>query len=66
MTKQQVTENTGIVFKWGAIATALLSVGIWFNARLSAVEVTQAEHKSDLNHILKSLDRIESRLGTKP
>ncbi len=66
MTKQQITENTGIVFKWGAVGALMLTFGVWVNTRLSAVEITQAEQKSDMRHVMDSLNRIESRLGTKP
>jgi hypothetical protein len=66
MTKQQVTENSGVVFRWGSVAILLLSFGIWVNTRLSAVEITQAEQKSDMRHVMDSLNRIETKIGSKP
>ena len=61
MTKQ-ITENTGLVIRWGVISAAILSVLVWFNTRISAVEISQAEQKSDIRHVLDAVTRIESKL----
>lgn len=60
MTKQQITENTPVVFKMTVIIGAILGVSIWFNNRLSAVEFTQIEQKTDIKYIKESVQRIET------
>jgi uncharacterized membrane protein YciS (DUF1049 family) len=59
MTKP-ISENTPVVFKMTVIIGALLSVGIWFNNRLSAVEMSSVEQKTDIKYIKESVQRIES------
>jgi hypothetical protein len=65
MTKQQVTENSGVVIRWGLIGALVLSLAVWFNTRLSAVEIQQVEQKTDIKHILEIVQELR-QIHNKP
>lgn len=52
MTKQVLSENTGWVVRTGAVVASVLLLCVWFNTRLSAVEIAQAESKTKVDMIL--------------
>jgi hypothetical protein len=62
MTKA-ITENTGVVIRYGVIGALLLAALGTLHTRLSAVEITQAEQKTDIKYIKESVDRIESKVS---
>jgi hypothetical protein len=62
MTKT-ITENTGVVIRYGVIGVLLLAALGTLHNRLSAVEIVQAEQKTDIKYIKEGVDRIESRLA---
>ena len=59
MTKA-ITENTGVVVRWGAVAGAIVLLSIWFNTRLSSVEIAEAEQKAKVDMILDIVKDIRS------
>ena len=52
MTKPILSESTGWVVRTGAVVAAMLLLCVWFNTRLSAVEIGQAESKTKVDMIL--------------
>lgn len=65
MTKQQLQEGTGVVVRLGAIAAAVLALGLIFHNRLSAVEIKQAEQARDVQYILEAVKDMKSTLERK-
>ena len=61
MTKP-ITDGTGVLIRAGAIAAAVIALAAWFNTRLSAVEIQQAEQKSDTRHIIDLVLEIKQDL----
>ena len=61
MTKA-LTENSGVLVRAGAVVAALLSLGVWFNTRLSAVESGQVEAKKDIQYTQDTVREIKSDL----
>ena len=61
MTKA-LTENSGILLRAGAVVAGALSLGVWFNTRLSAVETGQSEVKKDIQYTQDSVREIKSDL----
>jgi hypothetical protein len=59
MTKN-ITENSGVVIRWGVIAGAVLALSIWFNTRLSSVEIAEAEQKAKVDLILDIVKDIRA------
>jgi hypothetical protein len=60
MTKPQITESTGWVIRTGAVVASVLTLCIWFNTRLSAVEIAQAEGKTKMDMILEIVRDIRT------
>ena len=60
MTKAQITEHTPWVIKTGVIVGCLMCLSVWFNSRLSAVEIAQAEQKTKVDMILDIVRDIRS------
>lgn len=58
MTKA-LTENSGVLIRAGAIVAALLSLGVWFNTRLSAVENAAVEAKKDMQYTQDDVREIK-------
>jgi len=50
---KHITENTPLILRAGVAVALLIGVTVWFNNRLSAVEVAQAEQRSDIRHVLE-------------
>lgn len=63
MTKPQLTENTEWAVKTGAIVCLTLAGCFWFHNRLAAVEVVQAEQRTETRLILETVRRIEDRIN---
>ena len=59
MTKT-ITENSGVVIRWGVIAGAILALSVWFNTRLSSVEIAQAEQRTKVDMILDIVKDIRA------
>ena len=62
MTKPILTESTGWVVRTGAVVAALLMLCVWFNTRLSAVEISQAESKTKVDMILDIVRDIRTAI----
>ena len=65
MTKQQLQDSTGVVVRLGAIAAAVLGLGVFFHNRLAAVEIKQAEQARDVQYILEAVKDMKSTLERK-
>jgi hypothetical protein len=59
MTKA-LTENSPWIIRTGVVVACLVTLGIWFNSRLSAVEIAQAEQKTKVDMILDIVRDIRS------
>ena len=60
MTKPVLSEGTGWVVRTGAVVASLLLLCVWFNTRLSAVEIAQAEYKTKVDMILDIVRNIQT------
>lgn len=60
MTK--VSENTSIVVRAGVVIGVIGSLGVWFNTRLSAMEVQNIEDKKDIQFIRESVSEMKDIL----
>jgi hypothetical protein len=57
-----ITENSGVLIRWGVVGSLLLLVLVAFHNRISAVELQQVEQKTDIKYIKEAVDRIEARV----
>lgn len=58
MTKAQIHEGTGWVVRTSVIAGLLCAGAFWFHNRLAAVEIAQAEAKTQTSMILDIVKEI--------
>jgi hypothetical protein len=57
-----LTENSGILLRAGVVVAGALSLGVWFNTRLSAVEAANLEVRKDVQYTQDSVREIKSDL----
>jgi hypothetical protein len=57
MTKQ-LTENTPVIIRVGIVIAMIVSLCVWFHARVNALEMQQVEQKTDIKYIKEAVDDI--------
>jgi hypothetical protein len=56
-----ISENSGVLIRWGVIAVALVTILVAFHSRIAAVEMQQVEQKTDIKYIKEGVDRLLSK-----
>lgn len=63
MTKQALTENSPMIIRVGLVVAMVLSLCVWFHARVNALEMQQVEQKTDIKYIKEAVDEIRHNVS---